>query len=95
MADLTFKYDVLRSGIKKEIHRSEIVAGDIILVRGGMQIPADAILVESIDVIVDESHVTGESHEVYKNSLQQCLKMKNHIGDNSPVMVSGTTITSG
>ena len=60
-----------------------------------MQIPADSILVESIDVIVDESQVTGESHEVYKNSYYKCLNMKGKSEDLSPIMVSGTTVTSG
>lgn len=59
MTQLTYNYDVIRNGERKELHRSDIVVGDMILISNGMQIPADCILLKAVDVIVDESSITG------------------------------------
>ena len=39
----------------------------------GMEIPADCVLIHAINVIVNESAITGESSEVYKDVLENCL----------------------
>lgn len=61
MTENTYNYDVIRDGRRTEVHRREIVPGDIILISNGMEIPADCLLYRSINVIVNESAVTGES----------------------------------
>ena len=50
---------MIRNGQRVEIHRSEVVVGDIIILNSGMEIPADSILIEGVDVIMDESQLTG------------------------------------
>ena len=51
---------VRRNGRVTEVKRREVVVGDIILVEVGDEIPADAQLVEAVNMQVDESSLTGE-----------------------------------
>lgn len=64
MTENTYNYDVLRDGKRTEIHRRDIVPGDIVLISNGMEIPADCLLYRAINVLVNESAVTGESVEI-------------------------------
>ena len=57
---------VIRDGKEKEILSKEIVPGDIILLRNGEKIPADCIVIEEKELLVNESILTGESREVEK-----------------------------
>ncbi|MFH1510575.1 MAG: cation-transporting P-type ATPase, partial [Candidatus Woesearchaeota archaeon] len=59
---------VMRDGKEKEIPSSEIVPGDWIVLRSGEKIPADCVLVEERDLLIDESVLTGESKEIRKKS---------------------------
>jgi Ca2+-transporting ATPase len=58
---------VLRDGIEITIEDSELVAGDIILLKDGSLIPADARLIESNELKLNQSSLTGESEPVIKN----------------------------
>src|SRR3990167_8731749 len=51
---------VIRDGKEKEISSKEIVPGDIIILRNGEKIPADCIILEEKDLLVNESILTGE-----------------------------------
>ena len=51
---------VMRDGRLQEIPRREIVVGDIVIVETGDEVPADGKLLESTDLQVDESSLTGE-----------------------------------
>ncbi len=51
---------VLRDGHKLEILQEELVPGDIILLRAGDKVPADARLLEGKNLKIDESILTGE-----------------------------------
>lgn len=51
---------VRRNGRVTEVKRRDVVVGDIILVEVGDEIPADARLVEAVNLQVDESSLTGE-----------------------------------
>ena len=51
---------VMRDGRLQEIPRREIVVGDIVIVETGDEVPADGKLMESTDLQVDESSLTGE-----------------------------------
>jgi P-type Cu2+ transporter len=57
---------VIRNGEPVEVPTAEVVVGDLLLIRPGSKIPADAV-VEEGESDVDESMVTGESMPVSKN----------------------------
>ena len=51
---------VLRDGTVREIPRRDVVVGDVIHLSAGQEVPADARLLESVRLSVDESTLTGE-----------------------------------
>ena len=57
---------VIRDGKETEVLTKEIVPGDIIVLRNGEKIPADCLLLEQKDLLVNESVLTGEAKEVSK-----------------------------
>jgi Ca2+-transporting ATPase len=60
---------VKRNGEVQKIPGAELTIGDIVLVEEGNKIPADLILIDTIDLKIDESSLTGESFPVSKNNL--------------------------
>jgi Ca2+-transporting ATPase len=58
--------NVMRNSQKTEISSEEIVVGDIMIIEEGQSISADAKIIESNDLSVDESILTGESFSVEK-----------------------------
>lgn len=75
---------VVRNGIETRIPGREVVPGDIIIVNEGDRIAADAQIIESVNLIVDESILTGESMPVNKG----------HQGENT-ALFSGTLAIRG
>lgn len=56
----------VRDGKEQEVLSRELVPGDIIILRSGEKIPADALLLDENELRVDESILSGESREVKK-----------------------------
>ena len=56
---------LIRDGVESEVPTSEVVVGDLLLVRPGARIPVDGVIEEGVSEI-DESMVTGESLPVAK-----------------------------
>lgn len=78
------KAKVIRAGKEVIIDTEELVPHDIILLDEGMNIPADAIVLQQNDLSVNESVITGESLPVNKSETGP---------DN--LLYQGTTINSG
>lgn len=57
---------VIRDGSKQKIPASELTPGDIVIIEEGDNIPADLRIIESYDLRVDESALTGEFLPVEK-----------------------------
>jgi Ca2+-transporting ATPase len=57
---------VVRDGQRVQIAGREVVCGDVIVLGEGDRVAADAALLESLDLLVDESLLTGESVPVRK-----------------------------
>ena len=57
---------VFRNGMKKKILARELVVGDIVLLEGGFNVPADIRIVEAKDLKVNEAVLTGEWASVSK-----------------------------
>lgn len=54
------KVQVIRNGQAQKVPKCDIVVGDIIILSTGDEVPADALLLESVSMSVDESSLTGE-----------------------------------
>lgn len=76
---------VLRDGKEAIISDEEVVVGDIVILREGEKVPADARLLSSSSLQVDESSLTGESLPIHKTEEN---------GDKNTVF-KGTNVVSG
>lgn len=85
---------VVRDGNTVEIPAERIVPGDLVLLETGDRIPADAALIKSNSLCVDESLLTGESVPVEKQVQTDGRKNAN-INEKSSSVYMGTIITSG
>ncbi|XP_013174705.1 PREDICTED: plasma membrane calcium-transporting ATPase 2 isoform X2 [Papilio xuthus] len=77
------KFAVIRGGEVKQVPISEIVVGDICQIKYGDLLPADGVLLQSNDLKVDESSLTGESDHVKKGESFD------------PMVLSGTHVMEG
>ncbi len=59
---------VIRDGKKIEVQSKHIVPEDVLVLKMGDKIPADSKIIESIDLKIDESPITGESNTVRKEA---------------------------
>lgn len=60
------KVSVLRNGMEAHVNSTFIVPGDIVLLSEGEKIPADGRLLQSDQLRVNESQLTGESEPITK-----------------------------
>lgn len=86
---------VVRGGETMTIAKSEAVAGDILILSTGDKIPADARLLSSESMSVDESALTGESVPVEKSAEAEITDEKTPLAERANMVYSGTYITSG
>ena len=85
---------VLRGGQVTEVVSTEIVPGDIVLLDTGDIIPADLRLIESVNLKIQESALTGESVPVEKTAVQ--LQEKEvPLGDRDNMAFSTSMVTYG
>lgn len=87
---------VIRGGEQKRIPGRDVVRGDIIVLVEGDRVPADAVLLESAHMTVDEAILTGESVPVRKLASEGTHEsMGAPGGDDLPYIFSGTLIVQG
>ena len=79
---------VKRSSQIKTIDSKELTIGDIVVLEEGIKIPADLILIESNNLIVDESSLTGESEGVSKDTGDEAFMDSNILSGNAVGVVS-------
>ncbi|NQV12947.1 MAG: HAD-IC family P-type ATPase [Parcubacteria group bacterium] len=91
---VTVKAKVFREGGVHAVGASELVPGDIILIDAGDKIPADARLLETASVQVNEAALTGESVPVNKEA-DQVLPAKISLGDRKNMVYLGTVAVAG
>jgi P-type Ca2+ transporter type 2C len=85
---------VIREGEEEEIPAHDLVPGDIILLRAGDKVPADARLVESINLQIEEAALTGESFPTDKHD-RPLVEVLLGVGDRKNMVYSGTVVTYG
>lgn len=87
---------VWRDGKQKRLSGREVVRGDLVIVSEGDRIPADANLLFSSNLTLDESLLTGESVPVRKESRADVTQTPSRPGgDGLPWVYSGTLVTTG
>jgi Ca2+-transporting ATPase len=84
---------VLRNGKEVEIPSRELVPGDIIFLKTGDRIPADARLIEVVNLKADEASLTGESAPVEKTA--KVLPGEISVGDRENMVFTGTAAVYG
>lgn len=85
---------VKREGKVREIKSSELVPGDIVVLEAGNFVPADCRLINSYDLKVEESSLTGETVPVEKDA-GVILSQKVTLGDTVNMVFSTTVIVNG
>jgi len=86
---------VIRDGEQKRIPGREVVKGDILVVAEGDRVPADAVVLSSNHLSVDESLLTGESAPVRKLPWDGKQQKTIPGGDDLPFIFSGTLVVGG
>lgn len=89
------KAKVIRNGELVSLDSSKIVLGDLILLEAGDYVPADMKLIESVNLKVDESALTGESVAVLKDINKENFKNSSKKDSKINKVFSGTIVTYG
>ena len=84
---------VLRDGEKTVIDDKDLVVGDIIFLQEGQRIPADARIIVSNNLRVNEAILTGETHPTDKQI--DIIQNDVPLGDRNNVLFKGTYILAG
>ncbi|KAL3070900.1 hypothetical protein niasHS_017025 [Heterodera schachtii] len=77
------KFAVIRGGKQLQVVVNELVVGDIAQVKYGDLLPTDGVLIQSNDLKIDESSLTGESDQIKKSA------------EHDPMLLSGTHVMEG
>jgi len=85
---------VRRDGRRVELPPCELVPGDVLELEPGTLIAADARLMETDDLTVNESALTGEALPVHKDAAAQ-LRSDAALGDRVNMVYRGTAVTGG
>jgi Ca2+-transporting ATPase len=90
---LVFKTTVMRAGTPQQIDAAEVVPGDILVLKHGQKVPADARLVEVHSLRTDESALTGESVGVDKSP--EPVPAETALAERTSMVYASTFITHG
>lgn len=82
---------VIRDGKEQKVPASELTLGDLVLLEEGSNVPADLRVIESYDLLIDESALTGESIPVEKKS--DIISSEDHGAEN--IVFMDTDVSSG
>ncbi|XGW27757.1 hypothetical protein V3C99_007945 [Haemonchus contortus] len=77
------KFAVIRGGHSIQVVVNELVVGDVAQIKYGDLLPADGVLIQSNDLKIDESSLTGESDLIRKTP------------EHDPIILSGTHVMEG
>lgn len=85
---------VIREGNIIEIESTKVVLGDIVILEAGSFVPADIRLIETVNLQIEESALTGESVPVDKNS-DVILEENTLLADRINMAYMSTVVTYG
>ncbi|MFX1374599.1 MAG: cation-translocating P-type ATPase [Promethearchaeota archaeon] len=87
---------IIRDGQKIDVPTKEIVKGDLLVLDQGDKVPADARIIKSFNLVVNEASLTGESEPVRKTESGKALNLDHvSIGERKNMVFYGTYITTG
>lgn len=84
---------VIRDGEEHEIPASDVVPGDIVHLKNGVRISADARVIEAHTLFVDEAILTGESLPITKQT--EPLSKSTELADRINMVWAGTLVVGG
>lgn len=90
---LEIKSLVRRDNLEQEIEAKYLTIGDIVILESGYKIPADIRLIESSNLRIDESFLTGESEAVEKKAIN--LSKALPINQQVNMVFAGATVLNG
>lgn len=85
---------VLRAGEEQDIAARDLVPGDVILLSAGDRVPADARLIEAVNLRLEESALTGESLPSEKHTAA-LVSAGLAVADRKNMVYAGTAATYG
>ena len=91
---MTTQVRVLRDGEVYEFESENIVPGDIVLLESGDRVPADMRILDSHNLEIDESLLSGESIAVVK-SAEEVLERDTVLGDQVNMAYAGSMVNRG
>jgi calcium-translocating P-type ATPase len=86
---------VLRDSRRVEIASEDVTIGDIVFFESGVKVPADIRLIETTELQVNESLLTGESIDVNKNCAYISKNIDEPIGERQNMLFGGSLVTKG
>ena len=88
------KAKVIRENETKEINAEELVPGDVIILEAGNCVPADCRLLETHNLKIEESSLTGETEPILKDAEMIC-KNNIPIGDKLNMAYMASVVVNG
>ena len=85
---------VIRNKKTMQINAQELVPGDIIILEAGNNVPADCRLINTYNLKIEESSLTGENEPVLKDE-NAILKAEAPIGDMANMAFMATVVVNG
>ena len=86
---------VLRGGVRQEISSEEVVPGDTVIIETGRIVPCDLRLLQTANLRIEESALTGESIAVEKDAAAAVMEEDAPIGDRRNMAYMSTVATYG
>jgi Ca2+-transporting ATPase len=86
---------VIREGVERRIAGRDVVTDDLVILQEGDRVPADATVLYSVNLMADESLLTGESVSVRKSEWNGTDQNVQPGGDDLPFVYSGSMIVQG
>lgn len=85
---------VYRDGIRQDIAAETLVVGDVVFLEAGDNVPADLRMIETDNLRIQESSLTGEADSVEKNS-KKISSAKTPLAERRNLAFASTSVTAG
>ena len=85
---------VLRGGEEQDVAARGLVPGDVVLLEAGTRVPADARVIEAVNLKIEEAALTGESLAA-KKVTDALTDVSLAVGDRANMVYAGTSVSYG